>query len=53
MGSVFEFAFLLHNEIKISKNDASLGTIENNDISAALFDIFLEGMPACLTRFKS
>jgi hypothetical protein len=51
MSGVFEFALLPHNEIQISKNDASLGAAENKDFSAALFGIWF-GVYACSTRRK-
>ncbi len=45
-GDVFEFAFLPHNETLVSKNDNSLGKLENKAFSAALFGIWLGDMPA-------
>jgi len=45
-GDEFEFAFVPHNAIHVSKNGELVGTIENKEFSQALFGIWLGDMPA-------
>jgi hypothetical protein len=45
-GDVFEFAFVPHNTMRVSKNDTELGVIESKAFSNALFAIWLGDMPA-------
>ncbi len=45
-GDVFEFAFVPHNTMQVSKNDTALGVIESKAFSSALFAIWLGDMPA-------
>ena len=47
-GDVFEFSFLPHNKTLVSKNNITLGKIENKKFSTALFGIWLGDMPAQL-----
>jgi len=44
-GDLFEFAFLPHNKVVISKNDTVLGEIENKEFSISLFGIWLGNEP--------
>lgn len=44
-GDEFEFAFIPHNVIHVSKNGTELGVIENKEFSSALFGIWLGDMP--------
>lgn len=44
-GDVFEFAFAPHNETHVSKNNKTLGVIENKKFSQALFGIWLSDVP--------
>jgi hypothetical protein len=44
-GDVFEFTFIPHNQTHVSKNDKTLGMIENKEFSAALFGIWLGDKP--------
>lgn len=45
-GDEFEFAFVPHNAVHVSKNGAELGVIENKEFSTALFAIWLGETPA-------
>lgn len=45
-GDVFEFAFVPHNTVHVSKNGKELGVIENKTFSSSLFSIWLGDMPA-------
>ncbi len=45
-GDEFEFAFVPHNVIHVSKNGTELGVIENKEFATALFAIWLGDMPA-------
>jgi len=45
-GDEFEFAFVPHNKVHVSKNGSELGVIESKEFSTALFAIWLGDMPA-------
>ena len=44
-GDIFEFAFVPHNAINVSKNGSELGVIENKEFASALFGIWLGEIP--------
>jgi len=47
-GDEFEFAFVPHNAIQVTKNSKQMGVIENKEFATALFGIWLGDMPAQL-----
>ena len=44
-GDIFEFAFVPHNAINVSKNGSELGVVENKAFASALFGIWLGEIP--------
>ena len=47
-GDEFEFAFVPHNAIHVTKNSKQMGIIENKEFATALFGIWLGDIPAQL-----